>query len=117
MCISCARRIGWTFPSSTSGRTFRASNCRWSFRNLRSSDSPRRFDGAGMGLVVVRGLVDLLGGRIEVSSEVRQGAAFRVSLPAVSAEHVPERSDEEAIVPGMRKSRVLVGDRRSRIDP
>ncbi|VXB26499.1 Hybrid sensor histidine kinase/response regulator [Burkholderia sp. 8Y] len=74
------------------------------------SSSTRRFDGAGMGLAVVRGLVNLLGGSIDVSSEVGQGAAFRVSLPAVSAERMPERREHDADAPGLRKSRVLVID-------
>ena len=74
------------------------------------SSSTRRFDGAGMGLAVVRGLVDLLGGRIEVSSEVGQGAAFRVSLPAVSVESLPERREQPAVTEPFRKSRVLVID-------
>ncbi|KND55917.1 periplasmic sensor hybrid histidine kinase [Candidatus Paraburkholderia kirkii] len=74
------------------------------------SSSTRRFDGAGMGLAVVRGLVDLLGGRIEVSSEVGQGAAFRVSLPVIPVEHLPERGEQEADALELRKSRVLVID-------
>jgi signal transduction histidine kinase/ActR/RegA family two-component response regulator len=73
------------------------------------SSSTRRFDGAGMGLAVVRGLVGLLGGKIEVSSEVGQGAAFRVSVPAVSAERLPG-NEPEADAPELRKSRVLVID-------
>ncbi|MBC8639158.1 response regulator [Caballeronia sp. EK] len=73
------------------------------------SSSTRRFDGAGMGLAVVRGLVGLLGGKIEVSSEVGQGAAFRVSVPAVSAERLPG-GEQEADAPELRKSRVLVID-------
>ncbi len=74
------------------------------------SSSTRRFDGAGMGLAVVRGLVDLLGGSIDVSSEVGQGAAFRVSLPAVSVDEMPERRDDDAEASALRKSRVLVID-------
>jgi signal transduction histidine kinase/CheY-like chemotaxis protein len=74
------------------------------------SSSTRRFDGAGMGLAIVRGLVELLRGDIEVSSEVGQGAAFRVSLPVVSVEHLPERAEQEAETPASRKSRVLVID-------
>ncbi|CAL8476510.1 hybrid sensor histidine kinase/response regulator [Caballeronia sp. S22] len=73
------------------------------------SSSTRRFDGAGMGLAVVRGLVGLLGGKIEVSSEVGQGAAFRVSVPAVSAERLPG-GEQEVDAPELRKSRVLVID-------
>ena len=74
------------------------------------SSSTRRFDGAGMGLAVVRGLVELLGGTIEVSSEVGEGAAFRVSLPAASVERMPELGETQADAPGSRKSRVLVID-------
>ncbi|BAN25224.1 ATP-binding response regulator [Caballeronia insecticola] len=74
------------------------------------SSSTRRFDGAGMGLAVVRGLVDLLGGSIEVSSEVGQGAAFRVSVPVVAAEHLPERGEQDADAPALARSRVLVID-------
>ena len=74
------------------------------------SSSTRRFDGAGMGLAVVRGLVDLLGGSIEVSSEVGQGAAFSVSLPAASVDRIPEPGGPEADAPGFRKPRVLVID-------
>ncbi|MDR5828457.1 ATP-binding protein [Caballeronia sp. LP006] len=74
------------------------------------SSSTRRFDGAGMGLAVVRGLVNLLGGTIEVSSEVGQGAAFRVSLPAVSVDYLPEPRDEAMETPASGRSRVLVID-------
>ncbi|MDR5857271.1 ATP-binding protein [Caballeronia sp. LZ062] len=74
------------------------------------SSSTRRFDGAGMGLAVVRGLVNLLGGSIDVSSEVGQGAAFRVSLPAVPIERMPERREHDAEAAGLRKSHVLVID-------
>ncbi|MDR5824743.1 MULTISPECIES: ATP-binding protein [unclassified Caballeronia] len=74
------------------------------------SSSTRRFDGAGMGLAIVRGLVELLGGKITVSSEVGQGAAFRVSLPVVSVDHLPARAELDAAAPAQRKSRVLVID-------
>ncbi len=41
----------------------------------------RRFSGAGMGLYMVRRLLDLLGGNITAESEVGCGSTFRIWLP------------------------------------
>ena len=41
----------------------------------------RNFEGAGMGLALVRRLLDLMGGRMEVESEKGQGSTFRLYLP------------------------------------
>ncbi len=43
----------------------------------------RRFGGAGLGLSIVRGLAERMGGRVEVTSEVGRGSRFRVRLPAL----------------------------------
>ena len=48
----------------------------------------RRYQGAGLGLSIVRRLVGLLGGNIAVDSTVGSGATFYVSLPF----KVPERT-------------------------
>ncbi len=41
----------------------------------------RRYEGAGMGLAIVQGLVDLFCGTIQVESRVGEGTTFRVSIP------------------------------------
>ncbi|WP_423761809.1 hybrid sensor histidine kinase/response regulator [Burkholderia sp. NLJ2] len=57
-------------------------------------------DGAGMGLSVVKGLVDLFGGEIRVKSEVGRGSAFTVNLPVKVS-----RGDNALIpVPGRQES-------------
>lgn len=48
----------------------------------------RRFGGSGLGLAVCRGLLDALGGEIDVATEVGRGTTFTVLFPVGSAEAI-----------------------------
>jgi len=50
------------------------------FHRGRSANG-KKYHGTGLGLAIVKRLVDLLGGSIEVSSEVNVGSTFTVTLP------------------------------------
>ena len=50
------------------------------FRRVDSSNK-RIFEGAGLGLFLVKGFAELLGGKISVESEVGRGSTFRVTVP------------------------------------
>ena len=51
-------------------------------------------EGSGYGMSVVKGLVDLLGGEIQIDSEVDKGTHFEVRIPVSSVETKLEAKDE-----------------------
>jgi two-component system OmpR family sensor kinase len=51
-------------------------------RFTRAGDSPRRSDGAGLGLAIVRAIAEAHGGRVELASRPGAGAKFTVVIPA-----------------------------------
>lgn len=46
----------------------------------------RRTSGTGLGLYIVRSLVDMLGGHVDVRSQYGKGSAFTISLPRAQAD-------------------------------
>ena len=53
-------------------------------------------EGSGLGLDIVRKIVDKHGGRVEVRSQVGEGSCFSVHLPYVRATRPPPQPDKSA---------------------
>jgi signal transduction histidine kinase/CheY-like chemotaxis protein len=69
--------------------------------------SERRGEGSGIGLAIVRTLVDHLGGRVEVRSQLGKGTIFTVEIPAE-----PVESDADDPARDSPTGRVLIVDDR-----
>lgn len=60
----------------------------------------RRFEGSGLGLSIVKGLIDLHGGRLEVHSRAGKGTTITVLMPITGPSVAPAPTEVVAKLPG-----------------
>ena len=57
------------------------------FDKFYQADKSRGQEGVGLGLSLVKRIVDMMGGRISVTSQLNEGSSFRVELPLTPPRH------------------------------
>ncbi|MCY1126516.1 response regulator [Frigidibacter sp. RF13] len=96
------RDTGIGIPADRMDRLFK------SFSQVDASTT-RRYGGTGLGLVITKRLVELMGGTIGVESVPGEGTTFAFTLPCEVAE-LPDRLDRAAMLETIKGSRILVVD-------
>ena len=96
------RDTGIGIPEGRMNRLFK------SFSQVDASTT-RRYGGTGLGLVITKRLVELMGGEIRVASEVGRGTTFSFTLPGEVAA-IPDRASREKQLGAIRGTRILVVD-------
>ncbi len=85
--ITAGGADGWTFSVSDTGVGLSAADLAQLFQPFAQAASrPAGESGTGLGLVITRRLVQLLGGELRVESEPGRGSRFFFSLPLPAAE-------------------------------
>lgn len=75
-------------------------------------DARSKFQGTGMGMPIVKSLIDMMGGTIEISSEVGVGSTFNVQIPLEIDKNpqAKERTDEQAYSCSLAGMNVLLAE-------
>lgn len=64
------------------------------FRQV-SEGLDRKFEGTGLGLTLTKKFVEVLGGKIQVSSEVNKGSVFTISFPVDDSQNLQTEKDSK----------------------
>ncbi|MEO5352910.1 MAG: PAS domain S-box protein [Magnetococcus sp. XQGC-1] len=102
------------FSVTDTGIGIAAEHIQHIFGHFTQADSgiSRHYGGTGLGLAISKRLVELMGGRIWVESQLGQGSTFYFTLPSRSVEghKLQEAIVEQRVAPATRSLRILLAE-------
>ena len=94
-----AGRARYLFTISDTGVGMSETFLACMFEPFMRNESTERIEGTGLGLSITKGLIDLMGGRIQAESQVGRGSCFKIELEFDCLE-----AEEEAAAEAERKT-------------
>lgn len=77
-----------------------------------NSDGTKSYGGTGLGLTIAKALVELLGGKIGVKSELNKGSEFYFTVPLIPVKSTPQKTystpDRKVIYPDWSQYNILI---------
>lgn len=81
------------------------------FERFRQVEAGRHHEGAGLGLSISKGIVELLGGKIWLTSEVNEGSTFYFTIPYnIAKKNIDEAPKSGAAIPDLKEIRVFIAE-------
>lgn len=75
------------------------------------NSTTRKFGGSGLGMAIVKSLVELMEGQISVSSQLEKGSKFDVTLPLTHSQTVPDTVKQERVdIPNLAGKTILLAE-------
>ena len=75
------------------------------------TDAGTHYQGTGLGMAITKELVDMMGGTIEIESQLGVGSTFRITIPMeLSAEEDNQAEEKQAEKPDISGIRILLAE-------
>ncbi|MBI4843770.1 MAG: response regulator [Nitrospirae bacterium] len=106
------KRMGLHFMVTDTGVGISESNLEKIFEKFTQADTSttRKYGGTGLGLSISKMLIEMMGGKLWVESELGKGSAFHINLSLPYEEDALEEKKGEYIYPDFREVKALVVD-------
>lgn len=85
-------------------------NISYIFEEFRQIDqsTTRRHSGSGLGLAITKWLIQMMGGRITVASQLGKGSAFRIDLPRIAIATPTPQTPSQSSLPHPKSDPVVI---------